>query len=995
MATGTGLPVLKSGDVRTQPAQIIDSDALVSAAAWKSIAQTGAAVGKDISNLARLEVHQQQSGYLADQELEINDTRTKLRDEHANEPERFKNAWDTYTESKISGSEPWAVNQIKRHLGSQGNAAYGAILGERRSTDERIAGERLTTLATSASSDYVGSAMSGQPDPAKLEKFKAVVASAVTARLMSPEKAELLIDETAGRAQGEIAARNGVDVYKAQGYDAAVGHLQREVLENETLGLKPAEKRRAFNRGLEAINLQRRVDREDRVGIIEDVKDTVARIKSNQPVEIGVVREQMAAAKRVGAWSAYRDLYVEQQVGDLMAPYRTGAVRPAEIAKTIGAARERAMTVAGTPERAGAISAASTRLGINPRDLAAAISYETSGTFNPDIQGGKGNNHVGLIQFGPEERAKYGVRPGMTFEQQMGAVENFLRDRGLKPGSGLPEIYRTINGGNPNASLSASDGNGTIAEHIGKIQQAHYGNADKFLGGTATATDAPAGDFAGTIVKRAQGEFSTQMRKEWPEFKKLIDAGKDVDAEDFNAVRMAAAVSGDAAWIKDVEDAYQARILGKVIGAAPVGQQQAALDEVGQKFNATVAKSVNDQLTRRLKLVTEDPVGFSVENGRAPPAPITFGDPRAIMAAVQERVNIARAVAQDQQVAPANPFRPAETAAIAGAITSGKPEQASAALSAIGSLPDDMLVPALKNSELRSAITGASRSADPVRFSAAMQFADALWQRAPETAKTVLGEDNIHQLMTWQANLRYMTPDVLAKERERANLDPQVRTRQKANEQEGLKLARKLDVGEVVKQFDTSWLPFTGPGAPADAQTRDALMGDYESIFARRYADTLDADKAKEQTLALLKTKWQRSEVNGGKLMLRAPETAYPAINGTHDWMKTQLETDLSTQLGARFENEAGAAANWDYNVVSDRRTESEAQAGRPPSYVVVVTDRRTGKSDVVRREDGTEMRYAWDAGPEQEKARIDFAAERQRVLNPPKGIARNMPGIN
>ncbi len=127
------------------------------------------------------------------------------------------------------------------------------------------------------------------------------------------------------------------------------------------------------------------------------------------------------------------------------------------------------------------VTRVSNDLGIRPRDLAAAISYETGGTFDPNKFGGKGGNYLGLIQFGPEERQKYGVHPGMTFDQQMQSVEAYLRDRGVKPGMGLPEIYRTINGGNPNAPLNASDGNGTIAQHIQRIQAEHYASADNFL----------------------------------------------------------------------------------------------------------------------------------------------------------------------------------------------------------------------------------------------------------------------------------------------------------------------------------------------------------------------------------------------------------------------------------------------------------------------------------------------------------------------------------
>lgn len=133
--------------------------------------------------------------------------------------------------------------------------------------------------------------------------------------------------------------------------------------------------------------------------------------------------------------------------------------------------------------KAAALKKAANNLGIAPRDLAAVVSYESAGTFSPDIVGGKNNGYRGLIQFGAPEREKYGVTPGQSFEDQMGSVEAYLRDRGVKPGMGLSDIYRTVNGGNPNASLNASDGNGTIAQHIDRISAQHYGSADKFLSG--------------------------------------------------------------------------------------------------------------------------------------------------------------------------------------------------------------------------------------------------------------------------------------------------------------------------------------------------------------------------------------------------------------------------------------------------------------------------------------------------------------------------------
>lgn len=136
-----------------------------------------------------------------------------------------------------------------------------------------------------------------------------------------------------------------------------------------------------------------------------------------------------------------------------------------------------------------AIVAASQRLGIDPHHLATAISYETGGKFSPGIWGGKGGNHLGLIQFGAEERAKYGVRPDQSAVEQMGAVESFLRDRGVKPGMGLPDIYSTINAGSP-GRYNASDANnggapGTVLDKVQNQMAGHARNARALLSGQA------------------------------------------------------------------------------------------------------------------------------------------------------------------------------------------------------------------------------------------------------------------------------------------------------------------------------------------------------------------------------------------------------------------------------------------------------------------------------------------------------------------------------
>ena len=135
------------------------------------------------------------------------------------------------------------------------------------------------------------------------------------------------------------------------------------------------------------------------------------------------------------------------------------------------------------------IVTAANELGIKPEDLASVISQETMGTFNHQITGGEGGNYKGLIQFGIPERKKYGYRDDMTFEEQItGPVVRYLKDRGVKPGHGVKEIYAAILTGNVSTlqsdGLTRTDSFGTSVESaLPELSQggSHYKNALDFL----------------------------------------------------------------------------------------------------------------------------------------------------------------------------------------------------------------------------------------------------------------------------------------------------------------------------------------------------------------------------------------------------------------------------------------------------------------------------------------------------------------------------------
>lgn len=149
--------------------------------------------------------------------------------------------------------------------------------------------------------------------------------------------------------------------------------------------------------------------------------------------------------------------------------------------------------------RTGIVETASA-LGIDPVDLATAISFETGGTFDPTKSGPttKWGTHRGLIQFGEPQAAQYGVNWDDPVGSQLGAegaVAKYLRDAGVQPGMGMLDIYSAINAGRVGrygASDAAAGGApGTVSDKV----RGMYGHRQKALAllgqGATEAGDTP------------------------------------------------------------------------------------------------------------------------------------------------------------------------------------------------------------------------------------------------------------------------------------------------------------------------------------------------------------------------------------------------------------------------------------------------------------------------------------------------------------------------
>lgn len=145
------------------------------------------------------------------------------------------------------------------------------------------------------------------------------------------------------------------------------------------------------------------------------------------------------------------------------------------------------------PDVAAGIVETARSLGIDPVDLATAISYETGGTFNPMKKGPttQWGQHEGLLQFGQPQQRRHGVdlsSPDAAVASQLGAggaVASYLRSAGVQPGMGLLDIYSAINAGSPGLYNRSDADNGgapgTVRDKVENQMVGHRAKAEALL----------------------------------------------------------------------------------------------------------------------------------------------------------------------------------------------------------------------------------------------------------------------------------------------------------------------------------------------------------------------------------------------------------------------------------------------------------------------------------------------------------------------------------
>lgn len=148
-----------------------------------------------------------------------------------------------------------------------------------------------------------------------------------------------------------------------------------------------------------------------------------------------------------------------------------------------------------TPELRSAIVRTASSIGVDPVDLATVMSYETGGTFDPWKRGPttRWGTHRGLIQWGEPQARQYGVTRDTPVGAQVEAAGRYLKDRGVRPGASLLEIYSAINAGGvgeeyfDRSDSAAGGAPGTVRDKVQNQMAGHRQKALRLIGGEGVA----------------------------------------------------------------------------------------------------------------------------------------------------------------------------------------------------------------------------------------------------------------------------------------------------------------------------------------------------------------------------------------------------------------------------------------------------------------------------------------------------------------------------
>lgn len=1024
---GTGLPIPKDQTVLPQPTNVIGAGAYSVAQSWQNIAQSaresaaadekiasaGAAIGQDAGAIYKQEQHQAQLAQIADFEVDWRAKRTAARDEYANDPEGFKKWADNSTEGALANVPGWMVPHAKQFLSREFESSQAAIQSERRARDKQLDTQAIVARTKMADDDVmsIASATGSLNSPegkAALATYQGVVNSSVSLGLMAPEQAQLMTEDLTTRSQGALIRKSVEQVYRDQGFDAARDHLNKTIdemgapyritdkIRTQTLGWLRSEE--AGLRGERTAISQEWAAAKPNLATLDPA---VLQDIQNRAYSVGAMKvgdDIQASTSALGIMKTIRQLPQADQIRVLA----TGNL-DAKLAQSESGGKPDVMNKLGYVGTYQFGAPRLSDLGVytpgQGENLAgwsktpATAPGKWSGTFNipgfPDVK------TVADFQANPDaQKAVYGLHQQRT-DQEIGqlGLDRYIGQTvggvpitqdGLRAAIHLGGAVGVQKMLASNGAYNPADANGTTL-----LDYARMGDPNATPGSLT-------GSRAGLL---ALGMLKKDMTQDLS--KKIADTQKHIANTEFPPMDEIGALGAQVHLLGNEEQKRQVAEMAAQAeyGAKFVQLPQAQRDELVARWRekmklgatdyerrlADTVQTANQKVTEAWHKDPYDAAARYSEGIAALPA-VDWGSNTApqVLAAKVAQQNTIRA---DQSLGAFSVLRPGEAQSLAATLVNGDPKQGSAAIRMLAdTLPPDMYRATISDAPIKAALDGMVRSYDPARLNTAMSVLDRAY-RADPVGFSKDFESSMPRLQTWQAHKDSLDPNQMAEFFKRAD-DPAQRTAREHLTKEAddkLKSVKPADVSNYLGSIADRWVPFVNQAPPADPLTANALLAEYDKLFKERYVDTADESKAKAQAVERLKTVWGPSTANDNALMKYPPERYYPQVDGSHDWIKKDLEGSIMAYkqgpLGVGYIDPGTIPGRepvlfgkpFTYKLISDARTDADVSAKKPPSYTVVVRDSATGRDDVPMDSNGKPLRFSFDPTVAEANAREKF----------------------
>jgi hypothetical protein len=1047
MARGTGLPI-QENDALVQPGPGVNADAMSNAQSWASIAQAGRQLEASALDYAEKERHRAKVAALAGRETDITRRAIELRDQFSRDPKGFDREWTTYRDGILSAAEPALVPHLRAHIGRVGNSTYSTILDERRTQDRATERAEMSARLEQGVEEVIGSAMAGTLDTpagqASLVRYRAILQSAVSARIISQEVADNHLNNTTSRAGAETVIASITETYRANrltgsGREAAEAarrdaeHMLLRTDDQSLSSLSEQQRRTYYNQAVSAINAletERRVTLQEaqvatrdylqelgengrpdpaRVdSLVTDLQASggyaeAARLRANMARRAALIPfGQMSLADQLAAHQNYvtgvgqPPTDFRSQAGPASVRFNNpGAQYPGDIARRWGSTETRTIggghSIAVFPD---ALSGAAAQF-----DL--LNSRYTGRTLADAIRSWSGNNSS--EQYAAQVSQATGLAPDTVLTREMLADPRIAvplaramarqeagRDYPLSEAQWATAHSRFLAG--PTAT-----GEGPATGFSSAASAAEYGRQLAAEAGIEPAASAGSPD--ARIVSGQQAIMGHSARQAWRGMNAAIAANPDYrpNNQEREQIIQALTLSGEHEALETAAHAFRRLDLIDMAGRGTIEQQQGVQEElqamartgqlpVGQ---AAMVADMRRALESTRAGLANDPITLGVS--RFPdrfqaPSPLDFTNREAMQQGLAARAQITAFVGSHFGNTNIPGLSQMDRTRLVAALSSGDPTQMSNAMQALASLSDNSLVPTLRLPDIKAALGAVTHTTDAALYVATMQGIDRMWARAPQDVHTALGADVFRELQNWQARHRYDSPEDLRERLQNRN-DPQVTALRTAQEHHAGTLIASVTADRLAANLYPTWFASM---TPMDPRAANAMLADYRSVFAERFAISGNQATAERQTMERLRLHWRPSGINGGRITLYAPEQVYPSINGSHQWMQNQIRRDLAalnidtsalrpSPLPGLPEATPQGRVN-SFSVIGDRDTEADIANGRPASYLVMM-QRDNGEWDVVRGTGGRPLRYFWSHDESTLERRLDFSMQQQSIF--------------